>query len=101
MNLNSRRSVLGLLGLTGAAAVAVNTEVMADPEIVAYPGLPGLHKRGLHAQLAMAEALETLARNIREGKCACTSMDTSSSFKPNEWIEHEIKIKIEILQETA
>lgn len=97
----SRRSILGLLGV--ASAMAVNTEAMADPGLndMALKGVPNLHTRGMHAQLAIADALEALARGIREGRCAAPTLKVESHFLPDNWIEHEIHVKVELLNETA
>lgn len=104
-----RRNILKALGLS-AASVAVSTEAIAakgsDINTIGY--FPHLDEAGPKRQLAMAEALETLARNMRESAknfgnkdrkgetLVAISLDVHSSMTHGEYLTHEVKIKFEI-----
>jgi len=101
MSAQSRRSILSLMGMGAAGSALVNTEIMAsDDDFNKSYALPGRVERGLHTQLRIADALENLARSIRDGSCAAIKLDTSSSIDPGaegHWLTHDVHVTVELL----
>jgi hypothetical protein len=93
-----RRTVLGVLGLTSAGAVALDGTAIANQDVMSdkVDGLPGMALRSPETQERYAQALEALAKNIRSRKVACVSLKTSCNVNFDEWVQHEVTFKLEI-----
>lgn len=92
----TRRSLLAIMGMAGTTAL-VNTEACAQDGIIPGSQAPALVQRGLQMQLRIADALEGLARGIRNGEIAATGLDTSSRLDVDTWLTHDVHITIEML----
>jgi hypothetical protein len=91
----NRRNILGMLGLTSAAAVS--TEAMATSKGEGWPMYcPALAEDGPEKQNQIATALENLARSIRNRDAVATGVNLVSSVNGTEFLEHEIKITVEL-----
>jgi hypothetical protein len=114
--MQNRRNILGALGLTGAAAVLVSTEAVvaaAGNEINAGSEFPQVDllgssdkKSNYGRALAIADALESMARSMREAvhrkennlpgdQLWPVSLDIKSSMTGDEFLSHEIIVKAE------
>jgi hypothetical protein len=96
--MNQRRNILKLLGVAGVGAL-VNTEATATTD-TPEAAVPNLAQVGMQRQLAIASSLENMAKAIREGTLAATSLDVHSSLKPEaEWMSHTVTVNVEILKD--
>jgi hypothetical protein len=95
----NRRDLLALMGLASADFL-VNTEAMATPVVNAdaAEGFPNMATRGLETQIRIAEALERLAKGIRDGAVAAIELKTVSSVSVDDWLAHDVTVRIEMLR---
>jgi hypothetical protein len=100
--MKDRRDILRVLGL-GSAVALINGEAIASDEgkaqypELATPNLMTYHKANAER---VANALESLAKEIRAGNVAPTRMDIKSSVTPDTWMSHQVVIDVEILKDT-
>ena len=95
--MNTRRNILKVLGMTaitGTVATDALGETVGD-------NAPSLARSSERMQDRIATSLESLAKAIRAGEVAAIGIDVHSSLRADEWLEHEVKVRVEILQDQA
>lgn len=97
--MTNRRDILSMLGLS-AGAVALSTDALAVHQDM-FPAPPltatGMgDNAGRKQQENFANALEALAKNVRAGAVNVAGLCVSSELKVDEWVEHNIKLTVEI-----
>jgi len=96
--MNTRRNILKVLGMT-AVAGTVSTDTIAGND---SPGYPAITVEGSKQfQDRVAESLESLAKAIRSGEATALAIDVQSKLELNNWLQHEVKIRVEILQDNS
>jgi hypothetical protein len=93
----SKRDILKLLGI--GAVGAISTETLATQIPLGYDaGSIGLAESNQQTQLRIAESLERLARAIRNGDAGVKKMDVTSTLQLDSFLEHEIRVVVELLK---
>jgi hypothetical protein len=96
-----RRDILKVLGL-GSVVGLVNAEAIAsDNGCAQYPDMvvPNLVQPSKETQERVANALESLAKEIRAGNVGVQEMQIASSITPDTWMHHKVTIDVEILKD--
>lgn len=93
----NRRNILTMMGLA-SASVAMGTDAIAEDLGPPAPHLGRPHKG---VQDKFAEALENMARAIRNKEMVVTklSIDSVMDFKDPEWLSHNVTLNCEILKD--
>jgi hypothetical protein len=92
--------MLALLGISAVATV-VNTETLVSSELGNMDGFPNASLRGMERQIKIAEALERLAAGVRSGDLAAIELVTTSSLKADEWLQHSVTVRVEMLRDNV
>lgn len=96
---SSRRDLLTVLGLGGAAAVAMSTDAVGEV-FEGGPACPALAQGSKEAQESIASQLEALAAAVRAGTVTVCGMETKSKMNMRDphWMDHEVVLLVEINQ---
>lgn len=92
----SKRDMLKLLGI--GAVGAISTETLATTLPIGDGKAVALAEANLETQSRVAESLERLARAIRNGDAAVKKMDVISTFQTDTFLDHEIRVVVELLK---
>jgi hypothetical protein len=92
----TKRDILKLLGV--GAIGAVSTEALATHYPVGMKSSVAIAHPTEQTQLRVAESLERLARAIRNGDACAKRMDVTSTMQTDEFLEHEVRVVVELLK---
>jgi hypothetical protein len=89
-----------MLGLT-TAGTALSTDDMALAGRGAIDGRnPVLAEGGKNLAEGVATALENLAKAIRDGEAQVLEMKIESALTPNDYVSHDLRVRLEMLRDT-
>jgi hypothetical protein len=97
---SNRRDLLSVLGLGGAAAVAISTDAAGKSFEMGGTSCPAIAEGGKEAQENIASQLEAMAAAIRAGTVTVCEMGTRSNMNMRDphFLEHVVELRVEINQ---
>jgi hypothetical protein len=97
-----RRDILTSLGIIVAGAGVVSTEALAKASEFGgedwkkkYPTIPLMAEKGPKLQSAIADALEAMAKSIRNRELIAGTMAVHSELK-DDWLSHTVTVNVEM-----
>lgn len=94
----TRRELLALMGLAGAASVALTPEAMAQDGLISSAGYPTIATISTLAQQErVARALRMLADACDRGEVVFTGMRITTELGKDEWLNQSVVLDVEVL----
>jgi len=93
----NRRNVLEVLGIGGALGVSTEAVGKVVSPFKDNRATFAYGERSVETQERIAAALEKLAREIRANKVDAKELTVNSSLKFDEWLEHTVTVRLEII----